>query len=132
MSLPEEADPSERSASTSWAEHAWLWPFEATRLALDIYSRWYLDRGPEPTDALGEAALPWTTANSVALQLPSMRLLDFSNAVEGRPLLVCAPYALHRAKIADFAPGHSLMEALQEAGITRLYLTDWLSAVPEM
>ena len=132
MSLHEEADPSERSASTSWAGHAWLWPFEATRLALDIYSHWYLDRGPEPTDAPGEAALPWTTANSVALQLPSMRLLDFSNAVEGRPLLVCAPYALHRAKIADFAPGHSLMEALQAAGIARLYLTDWRSATPEM
>ncbi|WP_429024512.1 alpha/beta fold hydrolase [Bradyrhizobium sp. I1.14.4] len=78
------------------------------------------------------AALPWTTANSVALQLPSMRLLDFSRAVEGRPLLVCAPHALHGAKIADLAPGHSLMEALQKAGVAPLYLTDWRSAAPEM
>ncbi|WP_229194148.1 alpha/beta fold hydrolase [Bradyrhizobium acaciae] len=78
------------------------------------------------------ATLPWTTAHSVALQLSSMRLLDFSRAVEGSPLLVCAPYALHRANIADLAPGHSLMEALQAAGIARLYLTDWLSAAPEM
>ncbi|WP_375790092.1 alpha/beta fold hydrolase [Bradyrhizobium sp. Pha-3] len=93
----------------------------------------YPARAPDPMDAPGEAAtLPWTTAHSVALQLPSMRLLDFSRAVEGQPLLVCAPYALHRAKIADLAPGHSLMEALQAAGIARLYLTDWLSAAPEM
>ncbi len=114
-------------------QYAWLWPFEATRLALDIYSQWYPGRAPEPTDAADEvAALPWTTANSVALQLPSMRLLDFSRAGEGQPLLVCAPYALHRAKIADLAPGHSLMEALHGAGIARLYLTDWLSAAPEM
>nr|WP_155262595.1 alpha/beta fold hydrolase [Bradyrhizobium sp. BR2003] len=61
-----------------------------------------------------------------------MCLLDFSRAAEGRPLLVCAPYALHRAQIADLAPGHSLMEALQKAGFARLYLTDWHSAAPEM
>lgn len=133
MSLPEQTDPSDRSASTSWAQDAWLWPFEAARLALDIYSQWYPNRAPEPTDSPGEvAALPWTTAHSVALQLPSMCLLDFSRAAEGRPLLVCAPYALHRAQIADLAPGHSLMEALQKAGFARLYLTDWHSAAPEM
>ena len=102
-------------------------------MVLDLYSQWYPNRASEPTDSSGEVgALPWTTANSEALQLPSMRLLDFSRAGEGQPLLVCAPYALHRAKIADLAPGHSLMEALQGAGIARLYLTDWLSAAPEM
>ncbi|UGY20577.1 alpha/beta fold hydrolase [Bradyrhizobium septentrionale] len=61
-----------------------------------------------------------------------MRVLDFSSAVKGPPLLVCAPYALHRAQIADIAPGHSLMEALQQAGVARLYLTDWRSAAPDM
>ncbi|WP_431015807.1 alpha/beta fold hydrolase [Bradyrhizobium pachyrhizi] len=133
MSLPEKTNRSDRSASTNWAQDAWLWPFEAARLALDIYSQWYPNRAPEPTDSPGEAAaLPWTTAHSVALQLPSMCLLDFSRAAEGRPLLVCAPYALHRAQIADLAPGHSLMEALQKAGVARLYLTDWRSAAPEM
>lgn len=132
MSLREKADPSERSGSTDWVQHAWLWPFEAMRLALDLSSQWYPDRPAEPTDASDEQELPWTTANSVALQLPTMRLLDFSSAVEGPPLLVCAPYALHRAKIADLAHGHSLMAALQEAGTARLYLTDWRSATPEM
>ena len=47
-------------------------------------------------------------------------------------LLVCAPYALHGALIADFAPGHSLVEALQKDGVNRIYVPDWRSAVPDM
>ncbi|WP_312017235.1 alpha/beta fold hydrolase [Bradyrhizobium jicamae] len=96
---------------------------------LDTYWQWYADRAQRPE---GEAPLPWTTPNRVALQLPSMRLVDFSRSAEGRPLLVCAPYALHRSLIADFAPNHSLVEVLRNAGVTRLYLTDWRSATPDM
>ncbi len=101
------------------------------RLALDISSQWYPDRPTERTDTSDETELPGRRPFR-PLQLPTMRVLDFSKAAEGPPLLVCAPYALHRAKIADLAHGHSLMEALQEAGIARLYLTDWRSATPEM
>ncbi|VIO80984.1 Poly(3-hydroxyalkanoate) polymerase subunit PhaC [Bradyrhizobium ivorense] len=96
---------------------------------LDTYWQWFADRAQRPED---EAPLPWTTPNRGALQLPSMRLVDFSRSAEGRPLLVCAPYALHRSVIADFAPGHSLVEVLRNAGVTRLYLTDWRSATSEM
>ena len=46
--------------------------------------------------------------------------------------VVCAPYALHGALIADFAPGHSLVETLQKDGVNRIYLPDWRSASPEM
>ncbi|WGR94075.1 alpha/beta fold hydrolase [Bradyrhizobium sp. ISRA443] len=130
MNLIEKVSPPERSPSVDPTQHVWLWPFEATRLVLDSYWQWYARRAPG--GAPDEAPLPWTTSNTVALQLPSMRLLDFSSAVEGQPLLVCAPYALHRALIADLAPGHSLMEALQKAGVARLYLTDWRSATAEM
>ena len=129
MSLIEKVNPPERSAGANWAQQAWLWPFEATRLVLDTYWQWYADHAPE---AAVEAPLPWTTPNTIALQLPSMRLRDFSRTGDGQPLLVCAPYALHRAQIADLAPGHSLMEALQKAGVARLYLTDWRSAAPQM
>lgn len=130
MGLIEKANPPERSAGANWAQHAWLWPFEATRLVLDTYWQWYANHAPG--SAPGEAPLPWTTPNAVALQLPSMHLLDFSSAGDGQPLLVCAPYALHRAQIADLAPGHSLMETLQKAGVTRLYLTDWRSVTQQM
>jgi poly(3-hydroxybutyrate) depolymerase len=78
--------------------------------------------GPEP---------PWTTPHEIALELPTMRLRDFSTGSTGVPTLVCAPFALHGATIADFAPDHSLVAALQAAGRGRLLVTDWRSAVPE-
>ncbi|MES1149962.1 MAG: alpha/beta fold hydrolase, partial [Bradyrhizobium guangdongense] len=90
---------------------------------------WWLDRGaPEQN----ESALAWTTANTVALELPTMRLRDCSTRQVGTPVLVCAPYALHRALIADFAPGHSVVQSLQRGGVDRVYLTDWRSASPDM
>jgi poly(3-hydroxyalkanoate) synthetase len=113
-----------------------LWPFAAARLALDACFGW-LQHGPaEPADS----CLPWTTPNRVALELATMRLRDCAKDQikdqgkdrAGQPALVCAPYALHRALIADFAPGHSVVESLQGGGIGRVYLTDWRSATPDM
>jgi len=107
---------------------ALLWPFSAAKLAMDA-CLWWLDRGsPEP----GEATLDWTTANRIALDLPTMRLRDFSTRSGGQSALICAPYALHRALIADFAPDHSVVQSLQRGGIDRVYLTDWRSAAPDM
>ncbi|MGY4428007.1 hypothetical protein ACVWWO_000484 [Bradyrhizobium sp. F1.13.1] len=105
-----------------------LWPFAAARLAMDACFGW-LDRGP-PEQA--DSSLPWTTPNSVALELATMRLRDCTRTGSGLPALVCAPYALHRALIADFAPGHSVVQSLQNGGIDRVYLTDWRSAAPDM
>jgi poly(3-hydroxybutyrate) depolymerase len=73
----------------------------------------------------------WASPNRVALELATMRLRDFSDGAAGRPTLVCAPFALHEATIADFAPGHSLVAALHKAGRGRLFVTDWRSASPE-
>ena len=70
--------------------------------------------------------------NRIALDLPSMQLRDFSKGTRGVATLICAPFALHRSTIADFARHHSLVEALRAAGIHRLHLTDWRSASPEM
>jgi poly(3-hydroxyalkanoate) synthetase len=74
----------------------------------------------------------WTTPNAVVLELPTLRLRDVSTDEIGQPTLICAPYALHGATIVDFAPGHSIVEALQKAGVTRLAVTDWRSATAEM
>lgn len=105
-----------------------LWPFAAARLAMDACF-WWLERGPLAQD---DSGLSWTTPNSVALELATMRLRDCTRTRSGQPALVCAPYALHRAMIADFAPGHSVVESLQHGGIDRVYLTDWRSATPDM
>jgi len=105
-----------------------LWPFTAARLAMDACF-WWVERGRAEQD---ESNLPWTTPNRVALELATMHLRDCSRERSGQPVLVCAPYALHRALIADFAPGHSVVGSLQDGGIGRIYLTDWRSAKPDM
>ncbi|KRQ92887.1 poly(3-hydroxyalkanoate) synthetase [Bradyrhizobium valentinum] len=62
-----------------------------------------------------------------------MRLREFSRGnSKQQPVLVCAPYALHGALVADFAPGHSLVEALQRDGMNRIYVPDWCSATADM
>lgn len=79
------------------------------------------------------AATPeWATPNTVALELPTMQLRDFTAGDGGQGTLICAPYALHAATVADFAPGHSIVETLQHAGLSRLFVTDWRSAGPDM
>src|SRR5262249_54568230 len=59
----------------------------------------------------------WTTPNRVALELPSMRLREFSSDGDDIATLVCAPLALHDATLTDFAPDHSLVAALRMAGL---------------
>lgn len=119
-------------SGADWAQQVWLWPLQATKLALH-YAQLLADPKPAPSSTPDQTPLEWTTPNAVALQLPSMQLRDFSQADAARqPLLICAPYALHRALIADFAPGHSLVQALQKDGVNRIFVTDWRSATPEM
>jgi poly(3-hydroxybutyrate) depolymerase len=116
----------------------WLWPVSASLKAGQAALRTWgelLDEfggtdneppvsGPEPS---------WTTGHKVVLDLPTMQLRDFSTARgTGIPTLLIAPYALHGAVIADLAPGHSLIEALRGAGVSKLFLTDWKSAAPGM
>ena len=104
-----------------------LWPFAAADLAMESFC-WLLDSMPKRSAA---PALPWTTGNTVALELPTMRLRKFSTA-SSEPTLVCAPYALHRSLVADFLTGHSVIETLQHNGLETVYLTDWRSACSEM
>ena len=87
--------------------------------------------------AVGPAAPPvqepkWATAHTIALELKTVRLRDFSTENDGSPALVCAPFALHSAAIADLAPGHSLATALRDAGLRRLFVADWRSATADM
>jgi len=74
----------------------------------------------------------WVTANEVVLDLASVRLRGFFTSETGRPILVCAPFALHGAAIADIAPGHSLVEALCATTSSPVFVTDWRSAGTDM
>jgi len=131
--MTEKTKPPEQHAGADWAQQVWLWPLEATKLALHSYAQWFADQKPAPSRAPDREPLAWTTPNAEVLQLPSMRLREFSRGSAGQqPVVVCAPYALHGALIADFATSHSLVEALQKDGVNRIYVPDWRSASPEM
>lgn len=112
-----------------------LWPLLAAASVTQATARFLIDAAAalatnfHSDPVLSE--LPWATPNSVALELPCMRLRDFSTHTQGQPTLICAPYALHGAAVADFATGHSVVEALQLGGLSRVFVTDWRSATPE-
>ena len=119
----------------SWSPSAvFLWPAlaaaSASEAAAAIASEFtHLAIGIENTQG---PAPEWATPNKVVLELPTMRLRDFSTRRHGVPTLICAPYSLHGATIADFAPGHSLVRALRQAGLPQLAVTEWRSATPQM
>jgi poly(3-hydroxyalkanoate) synthetase len=112
-----------------------LWPFVAAATASDAAASYFGELARAVIDDDSDRSTPepsWTTPHAIALELATARLRDFSTRPDGVPTLICAPYALHGAVIADFAPGHSLVETLRDAGLHRVHLTEWRSADPDM
>jgi poly(3-hydroxybutyrate) depolymerase len=114
---------------------ALLWPALAAlsvgEMVSEFAEQWVRLTGVgEPGPQVGGPA--WATENQVVLELPTMHLRDFSLGTAGHPTVICAPFALHQATIADFAPGHSLIAALRAEGVSRLLLTQWRSASVQM
>lgn len=112
-----------------------LWPLIAAASASEAmatqasdFARLMAGVGVEPE----RTAPAWATPHRVRLDMPSLTLRDFSTGTTGTPALVCAPFALHGATLADFAPGHSLVEALLGNGCPRVFVTDWHAATREM
>ncbi len=105
-----------------------LWPLRmASEAATQAETYAHLLTASYPTPVRAPKPV-WTTANRVRLDLPTLELRDFSTVDHGVPTLVCAPYALHSATLADFASGHSLVETLAANGCKRVFVTDWRSA----
>ena len=124
------------NGNRQFASMAFLWPALAAEATSELAAATArelvkLAVGAD-TQETASRAPQWTTHNKIALELPAVRLRDFSTRADGPVTLICAPFALHGATIVDFAPGHSLVAALQGAGIGRMLVTDWRSATPEM
>ncbi len=113
-----------------FSQLAFLWPALAAVSAIEAATAIAKQFAELANGGASEAAAEpgWATPNGIALDLPAVRLRDFSIAETGMPTLLCAPFALHGASIADMAPGHSLAAHLREAGLMRLYVTDWRPA----
>src|SRR6516162_6187414 len=106
---------------------AFLWPALAAASVGEIaeaIAKQFVDLAVGPENGPAPNEPNWAT--------PNMRLRDFATTCEGRPILVCAPFALHAATIVDLAPGHSLVAALRGAGLRRVFVTDWRSADADM
>ena len=122
-------------AGSSFPSVAFLWPALLAASVSDAASA-MASEFAQLASAVEEAEPPavaprWASPNEVALDLSTMQLRDFSGGAAGVTTLVCAPFALHGATIADFAPGHSLVAALRAAGCERLFVTEWRSAGAE-
>ena len=106
------------------------WP---ALMAASVGEAFAASLGAPPAPVETAAARPvWTTPHRVRLQIGTMELRDFSTGERGVPVLICAPFALHCATIADFARGHSVVAALRDSGVDRIHVTDWRSAGPDM
>jgi len=120
------------------AGNFFVWPFIAAAAAGDALAAQAAEMArvlsASPSDAHPPARLDWWTPSHVLLELPTMELRSFCvpDTNDGPATLICAPFALHGATIADLAPGHSLVEVLKRNGCRRLFLTDWRSATAEM
>src|SRR5579871_2497229 len=112
-----------------------LWPLVAAATASDALASYFGALARVVVDGQSGCATPepsWTTLHRIALDLTTARLHDFSTREDGPATLICAPYALHGATIADLAPGHSLVEALRASGLRRVHVTEWRSASADM
>lgn len=120
-------------------EHAvpWFWPMAAA-IEMEDEGLALFERNLEAVSAAVEIDNPpppaWASPNEIALDLPTMRLRDFSRSRDagGVPVLVDAPYAGHSSTIADYQPGQSLVETLLDGGLSRVLVTEWKTATPEM
>ena len=128
----------EMAAGFQFANQFFVWPFIAAAAAGDALSAQAGEMArllsAAPADLPRPPRLDWFSPNRVSLELSTMDLRDFSTGVAAKetPVLVCAPFALHCATIADLASGHSLIETLIHNGCHRLFLTDWRSATVDM
>lgn len=121
-------------------EHSvpWFWPLAATIELEEEGLRLFQDNLRYVAEAEEISAPPpstWATANRIVLDLPTMRLRDFSPTDapdDAIPVVIDAPYAGHSATIADYAKGQSLVETLMASGPERVLVTDWKSATHEM
>lgn len=99
----------------------WDWPLATMEI-------WRRALEPPADPEAPDAAPRWSTPHRLQLDLPNLRLRDFSNGESATPLLLIAPYALHDGRLVDLAPGHSLVAALRDETPRRLYVAEWKSA----
>lgn len=108
------------------------WPWAAMSQVAQANMRLFETLLPAGEPDPSRQPFPFASQNTITFELGTMRLRNFSRSADGPATLICAPYALHGATIADFATGHSVVERLCENGLSRVFVTEWRSATAEM
>ena len=113
---------------------AFLWPALFAATASEMAAHFAKQFTTLAIGVEGETAPQpqWSTPHRIALELKTVLLRDFTTESHGSACLLCAPFALHGSTLSDLAAGHSLVAALREHGLTRLYVSDWKSASADM
>jgi poly(3-hydroxyalkanoate) synthetase len=114
---------------------AFFWPALAAASASEVASLMaaqFLALSGGANDDRASQEPEGATPGEIALQLNTVRLRDFTTGKSGVPTLLCTPFALHGAALADLAAGHSLVAALRAAGMDRLFMVDWRPASADM
>ena len=116
------------------ANAAFVWPALLAASASEMVAHFFQQFTNLAIGTDGETAPQpkWTTPHRVALELETVKLRDFATQPRGAPCLLCTPFALHGSPLSDLAVGHSLVAALRDGGLTRLFVTDWQSASTDM
>ena len=119
-------------------------PFELWRLMWSFAISGGLEQLAQAVPGATAAARPrvayaielstFPTLGRVRMELATMVLLEQPEPSRAKvpPVVIVAPYAVHDASVADFAPGHSLAQTLAEADAGSVALTFWKSATAEM
>jgi poly(3-hydroxybutyrate) depolymerase len=121
-------------ANRQAANAAFVWPALVAASASEIAAHFAKQFTNLAIGSDGETAPQpkWTTPHRVALELETVKLRDFVTQSRGTPCLLCTPFALHGSLLSDLTRGHSLVGALRDGGLTRLFVTDWQSASTDM
>lgn len=129
------ADDMYEPTGRSFPNLAFLWPAFAAAATSEMaaaMAKQCANFAVGQQDGLPVREPQWSTPHALALELKTARLRDFTAAADGPATLLCAPFALHGAVAVDLAPGHSLVGALREAGLRRLFVAEWRSATEDM
>jgi poly(3-hydroxyalkanoate) synthetase len=105
-----------------------VWTQEMMRFSQDQLRRQI--RFLEYTVLKPPAEAKWSTPNTIALNLPSLQLRDFTQGEasdESVPTLLINPQ-VNSSYICDYGKGQSLIATLRQEGLRRIYAVDWKSA----
>ncbi len=78
--------------------------------------------------ALHRAKPEWASPNTILFEDEAVVLRRFDADRTGEPILIVPPQAGHHSCIADYAPGHSLVQTCLKETANPVYVVEWKSS----